>query len=296
MFGLRDAEIVREIVRAGGFRAAGQRLGLAQSAISSRIAALERKLGVELFERQGRGVRLTPVGRRFLEHADRLIEARDRIVDELSARDRLAGTLRIGVAESVVHTWLPGLLTNLRDGLPRMRFELSVDTSAELQRKLRGDEIDFAVMMSQLVPETGIGTRVGRIRIVWVAAPDMNLPDGPLSLTQLARHSIVTFPKETPPFREVERLFADPEVPVPLLHGCASLSTIAHLARAGFGIGVLPRQMAEPELREGRLRELEVVPQARLRDLEFCLAHMRGRNEALAPLVLKAVERAVREA
>lgn len=296
MFGLRDAEIVREIVRAGGFRAAGQRLGLAQSAISSRIGALERRLGVALFERQGRGVRLTPVGRRFLEHADRLIEARDRIVDELSARDRLAGTLRIGVAESVVHTWLPDLLTRLRDALPRMRFELSVDTSPELQRKLRGDEIDFAVMMSQLVPEAAIASQVGRIRVCWVAAPELALPTGPLSLAELAAHSIVTFPKDTPPYREVERLFADPHVPVPLLHGCASLSTIAHLARAGFGIGVLPRRMAQQELREGRLRELDVVAQARLRDLDFSLVHMRGRNEALAPLVLQAAAEAVRDA
>lgn len=292
MFGIREAEIVREVVRAGGFRAAAQRLELAPSAISARIGALEQRLGVKLFEREGRGVRLTPVGRRFLEHAERLIAVRDLIVDELAATAQLAGTLRIGVAESVVHTWLPAMLTALRDRLPRMRFELSVDTSVELRRKLRGDELDFAVLMRQLVPEEAVSTPLGRIEICWLAAPTVSLPDGPLSPAALAAHPIVTFPKNTTPYMEIERLFADPRLPVPLLHGCASLSTIAHLVRDGFGIGTMPRRMAQEGLASGALRELAVTEEAVLHDLEFWVAHMPGRNENLSETVVQALRAA----
>ena len=296
MFGIREAEIVREVVRAGGFRAAAQRLDLAPSAISARIGALEQRLGVKLFERQGRGVRLTPLGRRFLEHAERLIAVRDLIVDELAATAHLAGTLRIGVAESVVHTWLPATLTALRDRLPRMRFELSVDTSVELRRKLRGDELDFAVLMRQLVPEDAVSAPLGRIEICWLAAPALPLPDGPLSPVELARQPIVTFPKNTPPYMEIERVFADPRLPVPLLHGCASLSTIAHLVRDGFGVGTLPRRMALEGLANGELRELAVTEAALLRDLEFWAAHMPGRNENLSEVVLAAMRTAAQDA
>ncbi|MCB9947874.1 MAG: LysR family transcriptional regulator [Rhodospirillaceae bacterium] len=294
MFGIRDAEIVREVVRAGGFRAAALRLELAQSAISSRVAALERMLGVKLFQRQGRGVRLTPVGRRFLEQAERLIAARDRIVDELAAGAQLAGTLRIGVAESIVHTWLPGMLRALGDVLPRMRFELSVDTSAEMRRTLRADDIDFAILLTQLAPEDAVVTRIGRIEICWVAASSMLFPEGPLSPVELVGHPIVTFPKGTPPYGEIERLFAEPSLPVPLLHGCASLSTIAHLVRDGFGIGTLPRRMAAEGLADGSLRELAVTRAARLRDLEFSAARMPGRHDALAEMIVEAARTAAR--
>ncbi|MEX0759868.1 MAG: LysR family transcriptional regulator, partial [Tistlia sp.] len=258
MFGIRDVEMVGEVVRAGGFRAAARRLGLAQSAISARLAALEKRLGIKLFERAGRGVRLTAAGRRFLEQAERLIAARDRIVDELAANADLVGTLRIGVAETVVHTWLPAMLTQLRDALPRMRFELAVDTSAELRRKLAGDELDFAILMRPLVPAEARQFDIGGIEICWVAAPGLALPEGPLAPADLAQRPIVTFPKSTPPYREIERLLSDPGLPVPLLHGCASLSTIAHLVRDGFGIGTLPRRMVQADLASGALRELRV--------------------------------------
>ena len=200
--------------------------------------------------------------------------------------------LRIGVAESVVHTWLPAMLTRLRDRLPRMRFELSVDTSIELRRKLRGDELDFAVLMRQLVPEDAVSTPLGRIEICWLAASSVSLPEGPLSPAALAAHPIVTFPKNTPPYWEIERLFADPRLPVPLLHGCASLSTIAHLVRDGFGIGTLPRRMAQEGLASGRLRELAVSDDAVLNDLEFWATHMPGRNESLSETVLQAMREA----
>jgi DNA-binding transcriptional LysR family regulator len=272
MFGIRDVEIVGEVVRAGGFRAAARRLGLAQSAISTRLAALERRLGIKLFERAGRGVRLTAAGRRFLEQAERLIAARDRIVGELAATADLAGTL----------------LTHLRDALPRMRFELAVDTSAELRRKLAGDELDFAVMMRSLVPPEARQADIGGVEICWVAAPSLALPDRPLTPADLAQQPIVTFPKSTPPYREIERLLSDPSLPVPLLHGCASLSTIAHLARDGFGIGTLPRRMVGADLASGALRELRVVESARLEALEFVAAYLPGRNDRLAEMLVAA--------
>lgn len=293
LFGIRDVEIVREVVRAGGFRAAARQLDLAQSAISARLAALEQRLGTKLFERDGRGVRLTAVGRRFLEQAERLVAARDRIVGELAATAQLAGTLRIGVAETVVHTWLPATLTQLRDALPRMRFELSVDTSGELARKLRDDDLDFAVLMRPLVPGEARQEDIGLIEICWVAAPGLALPDRPLAPADLAQQPIVTFPKNTPPYREIEQLLADPSLPAPLLHGSASLSTIAHLARAGFGIGTLPRRMVQQDLDSGALRELEVTPAAALRALDFVAAYLPGRNDQLAELFTTAARAAV---
>ncbi len=294
MFGIRDVEILGEVVRAGGFRAAARRLGLAQSAISTRLAALEQRLGIRLFERAGRGVRLTAAGRRFLEQAERLIAARDAILGEFAQAGDLAGSLRIGVAESIVHTWLPGLLTRLRDALPRVRFELAVDTSAELRRKLLADDLDVAVLMRPLAPEAARVTPLGRIETCWVAAPALALPPGPLSPADLAAHPIVTFPKNTPPYREIEQLLSDPALigdpskTGPLLHGCASLSTIAHLARDGFGIGLLPRSMIEAELASGALRLLEVVEAARPRPLDFVAAYLPGRNDRLAEPVVAA--------
>ena len=80
MFGFRDIFIIQAIVQHGGFRAASDATGVAQSAISRRVRHLEDRMKITIFERDGRGVRLTAVGRRLLEEADTLITQRDRIL------------------------------------------------------------------------------------------------------------------------------------------------------------------------------------------------------------------------
>ncbi|HSP26318.1 MAG TPA: LysR family transcriptional regulator, partial [Saliniramus sp.] len=171
MFDIRDAEIVCEVVRCGGFRAAASKLNLTQSAISTRVSGVEERLGITIFDRKRRGARLTPQGRAFLDHATRLVTMRNQIVAGIAPQAGFAGTIRIGVAETIVHTWLAGMLTRLRGSLPAMRLELSVDTSPVLAAKLLDDELDVVVMMSRLAPAAAVITPVFTCPLAWFASP-----------------------------------------------------------------------------------------------------------------------------
>ncbi len=288
MFGIRDVEMVREVVRQGGFRAAAHHLGVAQSAVSARIALLEKRLGIQIFDRQQRQVRLTATGRRFIEQAERLITLRDRIVAELRPEADYVGTIRIGVAETVVHTLLPAMLQHLRSAIPNIRFELSVDTSPVLAAKLTDDEIDVAVLMRRLVPEQAEQYPLATFAMAWFAAPRLDLPAQSLRTRDLAALPIVTFSKDTLPYREIQRLFADPDVPAPLLHASASLSTMVRLVRDGFGIGTLPVVMAQDDCSAGRLRELTTEPAAQLSPLDFVLCHLPSQNPVIMQQLIAA--------
>lgn len=299
MFELKDVEILQDIVRAGGFRAAAAKYGLSQSAISNRVLALEKRLGIQLFDRGRRQVRLTPVGRRFLEEAQRLSAARDRLIQEITRPGGLSGTIRIGVAETIVHTILSELLNQLKCAHQRVRFELSVDTSRELGLALADDGLDVAIMLRESVPSGAAVVSLQRQPLGWYgAASNKDGEDGdkgetgePLTLTDLARQTIVSFPKGTPPFRELEGLLAAPDLPPPDLHGSASLSTVLHLVADGFGIGVLPVRIAEADLFRSRIRPLKVVDGARLSALRFVVAYMPDRNREVGEEVA-AVARA----
>ncbi|WP_186388336.1 MULTISPECIES: LysR family transcriptional regulator [unclassified Stappia] len=282
MFELKDVEILQDIVRAGGFRAAAAKYGLSQSAISNRVLALEKRLGIQLFDRGRRQVRLTPVGRRFLEEAQRLSAARDRLIQEITRPGGLSGTVRIGVAETIVHTILSELLNQLKGAHQRVRFELSVDTSRELGVALADDGLDVAIMLRESVPSGAAVVPLQRQPLGWygAAADPLRRSESaePLTLADLARQTIVSFPKGTPPFRELEGLLAAPDLPPPDLHGSASLSTVLHLVADGFGIGVLPVRIAEADLFRSRIRRLNVVAEAQLSALRFVVAYMPDRN------------------
>ncbi len=288
MFDLRDVEIVQDIVRAGGFRAAAQKYGMSQSAISNRISGLEKRLGIKLFDRENRQVRLTPVGRRFLAEAGRMLATRDQVVQNLTNAAGLSGTVRIGVAETIVHTILTGMLNQLKLRHETVRFELSVDTSEELSRRLLHDEIDVAILLRGSLPETAVGTPLGPNPLGWYCATGMALPHHPLTLAELAQYPIVTFPKSTRPYRDIERLLGVPSIPVPELHGSASLSTIRHLVADGFGIGVLPTRIAEAPSLGQTLKRIPVATEAELIPLNFVVAYLPDRNRVIGETVTEA--------
>ncbi|NIA70626.1 LysR family transcriptional regulator [Pelagibius litoralis] len=290
MFELRDIEILNDIVQAGGFRAAAQKHDISQSAISSRIAALEKRLGIALFDRSNRRVRLTPAGRRFLEEAERLIVARDRIVQEITKPGSLSGTIRIGVAETIVHTILSDMLNKLKSDHQKVRFELSVDTSEQLSNALADDRIDVAILLQDSVPRGATASPLTPVALDWYCADMMALPAHLLSLRELIGHSIVTFPKSTTPYRELETQLSAPDIPQPDLHGCASLSTIIHLVSDGFGIGILPILMAEGEVRRGKLKQIPTCEAARLNALRFAVAYMPARNREVGETVTAAAK------
>ncbi|MCP5367977.1 MAG: LysR family transcriptional regulator [Hyphomicrobiales bacterium] len=294
MFGLRDAEIVSEVARARGFRAAATALGVAPSAVSARIAQVERMLGARLFDRSQRRARLTPVGRRFLEQVDRLLALRDEIADDITAREGLSGTLRIGVAETIVHTGLPAMLRHLAEAAPRVRLELSVDVSEQLARALMEDEIDIAVLMNQWTPRGVRGTLVERVEIDWYAAPAV-LPARPgaaaataLDLDFLAERAVITFVKGTPPEREVAQILADPRLPPTVVHCSSSLATMVHLTCDGFGVGTLPNRLVAGECADGRLRRIDFGPAMRLSALEFEMCYVNPAIEKFAAILTGA--------
>jgi DNA-binding transcriptional LysR family regulator len=295
MFDIRDAEIVCEVVRCGGFRAAASKLNLTQSAISARVSGVEDRLGISIFDRKRRGARLTPQGRAFLDHATRLVTMRNQIVAGIAPQAGFVGTIRIGVAETIVHTWLANMLTRLRDLLPDMRLELSVDTSPILAAKLLDDELDVAVMMSLLAPASAVISPVFTCPLAWFASPALDLPDAPLSSADLARFPIITFSKGTLPYAELERKLPLQGLPPPLLHACASLSTTLHLTRDGFGIGLLPAPMAAHDEAAGRLRRVATDEDAAMTDLSFAFVHLPDQDANVMTLLMSAARDAAQD-
>jgi len=288
VFEFKDIEILQDIVKAGGFRAAAQKYNLSQSAISARVSALEKKLGLMLFDRSNRQVRLTAAGLRFIEEAQRLSRARDRIWQELTHPGELSGTVRIGVAETIVHTLLTDMLNTLKDDFPKVRFELSVDTSGQLSKALSDDDMDVAIMLRESVPQGAVAAPLKPVELGWYCAEDLELGDAPLTLRDLAEHAIVTFPKGTPPFREVESIFAAPDISQPALHGSASLSTVKHLVAGGFGIGVLPTLMVKNSEWADHIKPIPVLPEASLTALHFVITYYAERNGEIGAAIQEA--------
>ncbi|MEU2870180.1 LysR family transcriptional regulator [Streptomyces olivoreticuli] len=136
------------------FGRAAERLHIVQSAVSQQVRRLERELGVELFDRTTRAVRLTEAGRRLLPHAREVLAAQARAreaIDEL--RSERATTLRLGTS-SGLGTRLEAILAEFAGLAPHAQLELVTAATDERLKRVRSGELDATLLRGQRdVPE-----------------------------------------------------------------------------------------------------------------------------------------------
>jgi DNA-binding transcriptional LysR family regulator len=84
----------------------------------------------------------------------------------------------------------------------------------------------------------------------------LGLGTGTLTVHELAKFPIITFPRKTQPYEIVRSLFNRPDLPPMRLHASASLATVIHMAIEGLGIAVIPTAIVENEMADGRLQLL----------------------------------------
>ena len=207
MIELRNIETFFWVATLGSFRAASDKLNTTQPAVSQRIASLEADLGVRLFERDARGVR-----------RDMFEAAREQNV--------MTGTVRIGVAETIVQTWLPTLIELVHAAYPALVLEIEVDTTHVLRSHLMSRQIDLAFLMGPVLEARVENLPLCTYPLAWVASPLLELGPEPLTLERIGRLPIVTYPSNSAPYRVVRDMLTRAGVASPRMYGSASMSMV----------------------------------------------------------------------
>ena len=201
------------VVTLGSFRGAAQKLNTTQPAISQRIAQLEREMGVQLLQRDRRAIAPTPAGRRLMLYAEKLIGLRSEMLAAVSDRSEMRGVLRLGVAETIVHTWLSQLIKSVNHAYPNLTLEIEVDITSNLRARLLAQEIELALLMGPLSIANIRNRVLGDYPIGFVASPSLGLGTDLLTTHDLAKFPIITFPRRTQPYELVKSLFNRSDLP-----------------------------------------------------------------------------------
>jgi DNA-binding transcriptional LysR family regulator len=140
-------ETFRRVARDGSITGAARSLAYTQSGVSRQVAALEAALGVRLFDRERRGVRLTEHGRALLPHAEAVIARLELARRELDALDRLeAGRLRVGAFSTAAASLVPRAMAAFAAEHPRVALSLVEGGTRRLLARLESDDADLAVV------------------------------------------------------------------------------------------------------------------------------------------------------
>ena len=169
---LEAAEIFLQVVRARGFAPAARVMGKSASSMSRAVAALEAHLGAQLLLRTTRRHHVTEAGRVYMEHATRMLSARDEAHEALSglAGDGARGLLRVSMPVVVGERLLADHLAGFRAMHPQLRLEL--DLSDRIVPLVEGG-FDLAIRVGRLADSALRAQGLGKVPMRLVASPEL---------------------------------------------------------------------------------------------------------------------------
>jgi len=289
----RELETFYWVATLGSFRAAAGRLHTTQPAISQRIAALEDKLGARVLSRQARAIAPTPRGRELFVYAEKLLGLRAEMLAAVGDATTARGVLRLGVAETVVHTWLTPFLKAVNRRFPMLALEIEVDISPNLRERLRVQELDLAFLIGPLTAPNARSLPLATYPLAFISSPNIRWPRRPATIEEIARYPIVTFSRNTQPYAAVAGLFNSPHRPQARLHASASLATVVRMTAEELGVAVIPPAIVDGELRRKELRIVRC--EANLPDLVFDANWIESSASRTAAAVADIAAQAARE-
>lgn len=255
---IRFLETFVWLARLRNFRMTAEKLHTTQAAVSSRIAALEQEFGVRFFERGARDVTLTLEGSKALVFAERLVRDMQEMRDSMADRKLVTGIIRVGVIESIIHSWFPQFMAAVHQAFPRLEIELTDDTTIHLIEQFSRGNLDLVLQTDSVVGPMVQNLPLCDLPLRWVGASRLGLHNESLVLADLAAFPILSFSRNSGPHKFIERLF-DHHLGRPVRVNCmTSASALVRLVEDGFGVALIPPAIISRELREGTVQLLQI--------------------------------------
>lgn len=259
---LRQLRYFVAAARSNQFSMAATNENVSQSAITNAVLALEKELGVRLFDRLAQGVALTADGQDFLLHASHILESvRDATHKPRFRTSKLRGTVRLAASYTVLGYFLPDLLARFRASYPDVEIDLRDMDRASIEQAVLQREVDLGVAILSNINKLerfGHAVLVRSRRQLWVA------PEHPLarlaspSLKDIAQHPYIMVTAD-----EAERstlaYWKSRRIQPKVVFRTMSIEAVRGLVAHGFGVSALSDMVFRPWSLEGKRIEARPI-------------------------------------
>ncbi|MBV8183052.1 MAG: LysR family transcriptional regulator [Hyphomicrobiales bacterium] len=243
------------IVDTGSFTRAAERVHKTQSAVSMHIKKLEERLGRPLFDKLGRGVRLSDDGEKLVDYARRMLQLEASAVAAISNKG-LTGHVRLGIPDDYADNFLPLILTRFTRRHPLVDVSIICDSSLSLNEQLHLGQLDIAVVTDC--------QRLSHVEIL--REEPLNWIAGPHGSPHAERPLPLALGRTTCNWRGAAlEALGKASIPARLILASNNYAAIAPMVQAGLAITVLPTSAFRPWQRVVGAREgLPALPPCRI--------------------------------
>ncbi|MED4226964.1 LysR family transcriptional regulator [Neobacillus cucumis] len=253
---IRHFVTFKKVIEFGSFTQAAEHLGYTQSTVTSHIQALEQQIAAPLFERMGRKVMLTDVGKKMVPYTQEILDTYRKIESIASEEKDVRGELKIAAPESLTVYRLEPILREYRKKFPHVSISLSNATCGDNKKALFNGSADIAfVMMPRLQDLDLITHSLLDEPIVLVGSPDCSL--GILDKRYVNRkinECFITNEKECSYRIMFEEYLRDRGIVPSYTMELWSIEAMKRCVMSELGIACLPLITVKDEIKEGRLK------------------------------------------
>ncbi|WP_438008142.1 LysR family transcriptional regulator [Sorangium sp. So ce321] len=255
MLEIRHLRLVRAIAEEGGPTRAAARLHLTQSAVSHQLAELEGRLGVALFTRVRRQLKLTPAGARLLDAARTMLVDLARVERDLQyAGSRRSEVFRITVECFTTYHWLPPVLSALATDHPHVDVRIVLEARREpVAALLRGD-LELAIVSSPVRDRALVVEPLFDDEWTVIVPPSHPLAARPyVTAVELGQEKLLAHDAPRSDVERLRELIASERAPMPLAARVPLTDTLVELVKAGLGVGLVSRWAVAPAIARGEV-------------------------------------------
>lgn len=251
-------ELFYAVAQAGSFTKAAEQLYISQPALSQQVGQLEAALGVKVFDRLPRGVRLTSSGQILAGHAARvqsLDEQAQRQIEELKGLAR--GRLTIGASQTIGVYLMPEILGRFRRTHPLIDLDLQIANTKEIQRELADGLLDLA-LTEGFIEQPELDAKVFQQDNLVAIVPPGHALLGRKSVTakQFCTEPMIMREQGSGTLAVIERALARKSIELHAAMTLGNLEAIKRAVQAGIGVAIVSRLAITQEIKNGTLIEL----------------------------------------
>ena len=256
-YSFQDLELLVRVAESSNMSEVARQLNLTNAAVSATIKRLEIALGVSLFERTTRSLRLSAAGESFIPHVQQVLGALDVAENELhNLQTLVAGEIRIGLPSDLGRSLLLSIFDEFQERYPQVKFTLHF---SDFLQDLYRENLDLVIRYGEQKDSGLIAKKLCENRRVLVASPQYLARHPPLkALLDLTKHNCILFYRNDRPYSKWQFELGDKPVEIDVSgdRSADDGEVVKRWAVAGRGIAYKSRLDVQHELANGELVEL----------------------------------------
>ncbi|MFZ7942991.1 LysR family transcriptional regulator [Neobacillus sp. 19] len=243
----------------GNFRRTAELLYISQPSVTVHIKQLEKELGIELFHREGKKIKLTEEGKRYLGHAKRLLEVYQHGLEDMNSFSQgYTRNLILGISPLIADTILPYVLKSYTNRHPEVEISVKIIESVDIERAVLKEEVDLGLSCLNSSHPHLVCELLSTDKVILVAPHDGRDSESAPPLDEeevLTTNYVITH--NHPGYWDLLCRIVKNKYPSVRMMKVSQVHITKRFIVEGLGVSFLPTSTVRRELLEGRLLEVE---------------------------------------